>query len=158
MALPFEEYRAFLEHYASFLEEMSAQAQGLHSALASFNGDQLTKAMSGMQSHIMQLKNLEARRVELQREAGYDGLTFAQMIAQRPGEERAALKALCRRIEMCVENIRYSNGKSQSFAKEGLASVQVTGQVTESGNLYARPVHGREKRVTDAPAAFEAKI
>lgn len=158
MALPFEEYRAFLEHYASFLEEMSAQAQKMHGALASFSGEQLTKAMSGLQSHIMQLKNLEARRVELQRGAGYDGLTFAQMIAQRPEEEQAALKTLCRRIEMCVENIRYFNGKSQSFAKEGLTSVQVSGQVTEGRNLYAPPVHGKEKRVTDAPAAFEAKI
>ena len=156
MALPFEEYRAFLEHYASFLEEMSAQAQGLHGALASFNGEQLTKAMSGMQSHIMQLKNLEARRVELQREAGYGGQTFAQMIARRPEEEQAALKALCRRIEMCVENIRYANEKSQSFAKEGLASVQTAGQVTEGRNLYAPPVHGKDKRLTDAPAAFEA--
>lgn len=157
MALPFEEYRAFLEHYASFLEEMSAQAQRLHGALASFNGDQLTKAMSGMQSHIMQLKNLEARRGEMQRGAGYDGLTFAQMIAQRPEEEQAALKTLCRRIEMSVENIRYANEKSQAFAREGLASVQVAGQVTEAKNLYAPPVHGKDKRVTDAPAAFEAK-
>lgn len=156
MALPFEEYRAFLEHYASFLEGMSTQAQEMHGALASFHGDQLTKAMSGMQSHIMQLKNLEARRVELQREAGYDGLTFARLLEQRPAEERPALKALCRRIEMCVENIRYFNGKSQSFAKEGLASVQVTGQVTEGRNLYAPPVHGKDKRLTDAPAAFEA--
>ncbi|MBD5095353.1 MAG: flagellar protein FlgN [Subdoligranulum sp.] len=157
MAQPFEEYRAFLEHYASFLEEMSAQSQGLHGALASFNGEQLTKAMSGVQSHIMQLKNLEARRVELQREAGYDGLTFAQMIGQRPEAERPALKALCRRIEMCVENIRYFNEKSQAFAKEGLASVQGSGQVTQGGNLYAPPVHGKDKRLTDAPAAFEAK-
>ena len=157
MAAPVEEYRAFLEHYASFLEEMSTQAQAMHSALASFHGDQLTKAMSGLQSHIMQLKNLEARRMELQRAAGYDGLTFAQMIEQRPEEERPELKALCRRIEMCVENIRYFNEKSQAFAKEGLASVQVTGQVTEGRNLYAPPVHGKGKRLTDAPAAFEAK-
>lgn len=156
MALPFEEYRAFLEHYASFLEEMSAQAQGMHGALASFNGEQLTKAMSGMQSHIMQLKNMEARRVELQRAAGYDGLTFAQLLEQRPAGERPVLKALCRRIEMSVENIRYFNEKSQSFAREGLASVQTTGQVTEGRNLYAPPVHGKEKRLTDAPAAFEA--
>lgn len=156
MALPFEEYRAFLEHYASFLEEMSAQAQEMHGALASFNGEQLTKAMSGVQSHIMQLKNLEARRVELQREAGYDGLTFARLLEERPAGERPALKALCRRIEMCVENIRYFNEKSQAFAKEGLASVQVAGQVTEGRNLYAPPVRGKEKRVTDAPAAFEA--
>ena len=157
MAQPFEEYRAFLEHYASFLEEMSAQAQAMHGALASFSGEQLTKAMSGMQSHIMQLKNLEARRVELQRAVGYDGQTFAQMIARRPEEEQAALKTLCRRIEMSVENIRYFNEKSQAFAKEGLASVQSTGQVTVGRNLYAPPVHGKDKRLTDAPAAFEAK-
>lgn len=156
MALPFEEYRAYLESYASFLEEMSAQAQSMHSALASFSGEQLTKAMSGMQSHIMQLKNMEARRTQLQREAGYDGLTFAQLLERRPAEERPALKALCRRIEMCVENIRYFNERSQSFAKEGLAAVQVSGQVTEGRNLYAPPAHGKEKRLTDAPAAFEA--
>ena len=156
MAQSFEEYRAFLEHYASFLEEMSAQAQKMHGALASFSGEQLTKAMSGMQSHIMQLKNMEIRRVELQNEAGYGGLTFAQLLEQRPETERPALKTLCRRIEMSVENIRYSNGTSQSFAKEGLASVQVAGQVTEGRNLYAPPVHGKDKRLADAPAAFEA--
>lgn len=155
MEQTFEAYRAFLESYASHLEEMAQQTQERYGALVSFNGEKLSKAMSGLQSHIMQLKNLEAKRMELQREAGYEGLTFSQILERRPEEERAALHTLFRRIEMAVGNIKFLNEKSLEFAKEGLAAVQANqGTITEGTNLYAPP-HGKERAV-DAPAAFEA--
>ncbi len=153
----FGEYRAFLETYASFLEEMAAQTQERYGALVSFNGERVTKAMSGLQSHIMQLRNMEAKRIELQERAGYGGLTFSELMGRRPEEEREALRALFRRIEMAVGNIKFLNEKSLDFAKEGLASVKIgDGAVTEGKNLYAPPVRGKEQRAVDTPAAFEA--
>lgn len=153
----FGEYRAFLETYASFLEEMGAQAQERYGALVSFNGERMTKAMSGLQSHIMQLKNMEAKRIELQERAGYGGLTFSELVERRPAEEREALRMLLRRIEMAVGNVKFLNERSLDFAREGLASVKMDdGAITEGKNLYAPPVRGKEQRAVDTPAAFEA--
>lgn len=157
MEAAFAAYRDFLEAYASFLEEMAAQTQERYGALVSFNGERMTKAMSGLQSHIMQLKNMEAKRLELAEKAGCGGLTFSELVERRPAEEREGLRVLFRRIEMAVSNVKYLNEKSLEFAKEGLASIQIDGgAITEGKNLYAPPVRGKEQRTVDAPAAFEA--
>lgn len=153
----FAEYADFLESYAAFLEEMSAQEQEQYHALASFSGERLTKALAGLQSGIMQLDHLEAKRMELQEKAGFGDATFQQILAQLGPEEAAPMRLLFRRIEMAVGNIKLMNGKALSFVQEGLAVVAPSSPLGEGKNLYAPPARGKPQKAVETPAAFEAQ-
>lgn len=156
MEQAFAEYAAFLENYASILEELSDREQEKYRALISFDGEQLAKAIAGLQSGIMQLDSMEARRMALQEAAGFGGATFRQVLDQAPEGERPRLQLLFRRAEMAVGNIKFMNGKSLAVAREGLAALTPEA-LGENRNLYAPPARGKTPKAAETAAAFEAQ-
>ena len=158
MAQAYGEYQDFLSEYARFLEEMARNEQEKYAALLSFDAERMTKTVASLQSSIMQLDQMEAKRIALQEKAGFGSLTFSQLIAQLQPEERPEMEELLGRIQRAVWQIKFMNEKALAFAREGLASMTpehgFTGQ-----NLYAPPGHGRPgAAAAQSGAVFESEI
>ncbi len=149
-------YVAFLSQYASTLEEMCEQTQKRYNALVSFDAAQLGHAMASLQSAIMQIDQMETKRMSLAEEAGYGGLTFAQTLEKAADEDRETLRALMNRIVLAVSNIKFTNEKSIEFAKEGLASLTPEA-LGETKNLYEPPARGKQQKAAQTAAVFDAK-
>lgn len=116
-----ERFCSFMEEYAAFMGEMAAQEDQKYSALISNDLARMDKAIAQQQSTLKRLEKLEERRMALQEELGWQDLTFAQVLEQL-GEDprREQLEELFAQTSRTLEQIRYSNDKSMSFAKMSL--------------------------------------
>lgn len=150
------EYTDYLARYAGFLETMAGDEQTQYDALVSFNAEQLNHAMAGLQSGMMQLEQMEERRIGLQRAAGLGDHTFGEILRGMPAEERPELEELFQRIQLSVGEIKFLNEKALQFAKEGLASIH-TGQVDPQHNLYTPPAQGSAKSAAASSPVFDAE-
>lgn len=150
------EYTDYLAHYADFLETMAEDEKNQYSALVSFNAEQLNHAMAGLQSGIMQLEQMEERRIGLQRAAGLGDHTFGEILRGMPADERPELEDLFQRIQVAVGEIKFLNEKALQFAKEGIASIH-TGQVDPQHNLYTPPAQSGAKSAAASSPVFDAE-
>lgn len=157
MTAPLAAYVEYMGRYADFLDAMCDQAGERYHALASFDAARLNHAMAALQSNVMQLEQMETRRVQMAREAGYEDMTFREMLGQVPEEARAALDPLFRRIELAAANVKFMNEKAMDFARENLNTL-APGTLGEQKNLYAPPAFAKMQKNTEAPAVFEAKF
>ena len=73
-------FRAFLEGYVNFLEEMAAGEQEKYSAVLSYDPKQMDKVVSRQQAMNMRLNQLEEQREKEQEEAGIAALTFQEIL------------------------------------------------------------------------------
>lgn len=151
-----KEYADFLDGYATFLESMAQDQKDRYSALISFDAESLSHAMAGLQSGVMQLEQMEQRRIELQHRAGFGDASFADILRTLGEEDRPVMEALFRRTRIAVWDIKFLNEKALSFAQEGVNSIR-TERIDPQTNLYAPPAKGGAKRGADAPVVFEAQ-
>ncbi len=141
MAPALQEYAEFLERYTEFLETMAKDQTDRYEAMVSFDADALSHAMAGLQSGMMQLEQMEEKRMSLQRTAGFGDDTFAQILQKLPAEDRSPMEDLFRRIRIAVWDIKFLNEKALTFAREGVSSMRVE-RIDPQHNLYTRPVKG----------------
>lgn len=110
----------FFEEYAEFLTQMSGDENEKLEALLSGELPRIEHAISMAQANAKKLENLEVRRQTLQRRAGCDGMTFSQIISQSTPEDEPMLQSLFERIQSCVEEIKFRNGKSMGVARANM--------------------------------------
>ncbi len=149
-----EKFSAFMEGYVAFLEEM-AQGEGeKYAALLSYEAKRVDRVVSRQQAMNMRLSQLEEQREREQEEAGLGGLSFQEILARLDKTEQGRLPELFPRFSRAVEEIKYFNGKSMAFAKEGL---QMTGM--KDGPAAPYPPAGRIRpEGAQGASLFEAKI
>ena len=128
-----EQFCQFLEEYAKFIEEMASQEIEKYSALLSYDHKRMDKAIAAQQAMNMRFSKLEAQRAERQEAAGFGEMTFQQILSQMEGEERRQYYGLFERIRKAVEDVKFFNGKSLSFARAGM---QAFGGEEEDGQSY----------------------
>lgn len=159
MPTPLEEYQQYLAEYAAFLEGMAETEQEKYAALLSFDAARMNKTVAGLQSAVMQLDQMEAKRMQLQQAAGFEGLTFTQLISRLGPGQRPEMEALLGRVQRAVWQIKFMNEKALAFAKEGLAAMTPENGFTGQ-NLYAPPSHGRTApdAAAGAGSMFESEI
>lgn len=157
MTAPLAAYVAYMEQYAAFMDSMCDQTRERYQALVSFDAAELNHAMAALQSSVMQLEQMETRRIQMAEEAGYKDLTFRQTIEQAPQEAREPLTALFRRIELAAENVKFMNEKAMDFAKESLGTL-APNAVGEMKNLYAPPAFAKTQKSAGTASVFEAKF
>ena len=139
-----QEYAAFLERYTEFLETMAQDQTDRYEAMVSFDAEALSHAMAGLQSGMMQLDQMEEKRMALQKDAGFGEDTFAEILRRLPAEDRAPMEALFRRIRVAVWDIKFLNEKALTFAREGANSMRIE-RIDPQHNLYAPPVKGSKR-------------
>lgn len=157
MDAPLAAYAEYLGQYADFLDAMCAQAGERYHAMASFDAARLNHAMAALQSNVMQLEQMETRRVQMAEEAGYPGLTFRETLQKVPEEARTALEPLFRRISLAAENVKFMNEKAIEFARQNLSTL-APGTLGERQNLYVPPAFAKAQKNAESTAVFEAKF
>ncbi len=147
-------YRAFLEDYTRFLEKMAGDEKEKYAAILSYDVKRINRVVSNQQALNMHLAKMEQQREEEQSKAGLEGLNFQQIIERLEGQQREDFDKLFRRFEQALYDIKYFNGKSMSFAQEGL---QMLG-VDEETVAAPYDASGRQREGTQNVPFFETKI
>lgn len=150
-----EEYRAFMERYVEFMEELSESSSEKYAALISYDAKKADHAVSQQQAMNMRLTQLEAQREAEQKKVGFDGLTFHQIIERLDGEQQEQFRKLFRRLESAINNTKYFNGKSMAFAQEGL---HMLGAVATAGQAGTYGANGKRPDGVSGIGLFEKKI
>ena len=114
------EYVGFLRVYTDFLDKMLQDEGEKLKAIQSRELARIEHSITVSQANAKQLDNYEQRRMDLQREAGFGGLTFRQLIARAPEDEKGVLQTLYARFEQAVQEIKFNNDKSMAVARDNL--------------------------------------
>jgi flagellar biosynthesis/type III secretory pathway chaperone len=125
----------FLHEYANFLEEMETVQKEKLDSLLSKDLQRMERSIKSQQAYAMRLDNIENRRIRLQTEVGFGGLSFSELIDSAPQDRKNDLKLLFGRIHNSVSNIKYLNGKSAEVADLN---------VRRMGSAVSKNVHGYE--------------
>lgn len=144
---------AFMQQYVEFLEQAAAGEDEKYTSLLSYDAKRMDHAIASQQAVNMRLARMEAQREEEQRDAGVEGLTFAEILNEVQGEERELLTALFVRFRKAVDDIKYFNAKSIAFAREGL---RITHANERGSNAYE--ASGRKSQTPYGTSMFEAEV
>lgn len=151
-------FRAFLEEYAAFFEKMADDEQQKRAALLSDDVQRVDRALAAQQASSMQLEGLERRREELQRQAGFEGKTFREILAQLQGREQEEFLRLFERISSALAEIKFSNARSMEIAR---ANLQVLGSAVPPELLGEQQGYTAQKKQNPSlgqRTIFETKI
>lgn len=149
-----QKFHAFIESYVAFLEEMAASESDKYSALLSYDAKRIDHVVTGQQAMNMRLSHFEEQREREQEEAGFSGLTFAEILNRLDPAQKEPLEELFRRFKMALHEIKYYNSKSISFAKEGM---QMLG-MNERAKAPYTPTGKQNPGGMQSTSLFEAKV
>ncbi len=152
--LQLDTYRTFLEGYTQFLEKMAGDEKEKYAAIISYDVKRINRVVSNQQALNMHLAKMEQQREEEQSKAGLAGLSFQQIMERLEGQERETFDKLFRRFEQALYEIKYFNGKSMSFAQEGL---QLLG-LSDENNASPYDSSGKHLEGKQGVPFFETKI
>lgn len=150
-----KKFSAFLEGYVDFLEEMAKGESEKYSALLSYDPKRIDRLVSRQQAMNMRLTQLEEQREREQKAAGFEGLTFSEILSRLDKADQGALPEQFRRFGRAVDEIKYFNDKSISFVKEGM---KLMGLDEESRPVAPYTHSGRQRPEGSGGSFFEAKI
>ena len=102
------EFRTLMEEYIAFLEESVEREKEKYAALVSYDPKRTDKVVAEQQAANMRLAQLEERREETQRQAGWEGLTFRQIL-----ERTDALKKI--HSPVCLNGLKMPSMRSGSI-------------------------------------------
>ena len=149
------EFRTLMEEYIAFLEESVEREKEKYAALVSYDPKRTDKVVAEQQAANMRLGQLEERREEAQRQAGWEGLTFRQILERTDGAEKDTLTGLFERFENAVNEIRFYNSRSLSFANDGLRILGAAGVGQQTGTYDAA---GRQRDGVKGASLFETEV
>ena len=115
-----DRFYQFMVSYAEFMSEMSEQENRKYKALISNDLKQMDKTIAEQQAMLMKLEKMEGQRLDLQRETGWEGLKFREILDRLKGEDQRSFRKLFEQISRLLEQIQTGNEKSISFAKMSL--------------------------------------
>ncbi len=133
------DYVVFMEGYTDFLDRMLKDEGEKLAALSSNELPRIERSIAVSQANAKQLENYEQRRMGLQSAAGYDGLTFRELITKAPEEDKGLLQRLFARFEQDVTEIKHQNHKAMDVARDNMMARDpeaVLAAENESENPY----------------------
>ena len=151
--LEIKRFRAFMEGYVDFLEEMAAGEAEKYAAILSFDPKRMDKVVARQQAMNMRLGQLEEQREKEQKAAGIAALTFQEIIDRLQGPEKQSFEEIASRFYRAVREIKYFNEKSMSFVQDGL---KAAGAAQETPK--APYDHSGKSGDTSGASIFEAQI
>ncbi len=153
MQIYLEVTRECLEQCMGMLETEKSKRK----ALLRRDTKELESVISGQQAKIMQLENMERKRLEAQAHAGFGGQTASQMLDAMPeGEEKTQLQQLLAQLRETVQQLKTNNQEALKIAQAELRVYQQVGFVQEKTSNSPTYKPGRSKRADWS--SFEQKI
>ncbi len=149
----------FVQEYIVFLDQMIEAQKTQLEAVLSKQVKQVEKSVASLQTFLMKLDSMEKKRMELQEQAGYDDMTFRQIIETASDSQRQELQTLFEGMEKRVSDIAYYNSKSQEKVKLDL---QVWNNSTAKGtpttNAGGYTANKKHIDSTGKSSVFETKV
>lgn len=148
-------YYDFMKSYAEMMEEIAAGESEKYAAVLSYDHKKMDKAVSNQQVNNIRIAKMEEERLQEQQKAGFDGLTFAEILEKLNEDDKQRFSELFSRIKNAVYDIKYFNSKSLAFAQDGLKIIGNANKAQTKVTSY-----GKDGKFTDVRAAsvFEKKI
>jgi len=128
------DFYMFLQEYADFLEEMIEAEKEKLAALVSNELVRIEHSITVQQATAMQFENMEKKRLKLQRNAGFENMTFSEIIEAAREEDQQMLSLVFRRIQQALDQIKYLNSKSMDVVKThiNLSKITTESQVNQA--------------------------
>ncbi len=117
------QFIAFMEEYVVFIEKMIDDESEKLLALQTRDLDAIEHSISVSLANAKQMENYEQTRQKLMQSAGFNGLTFNEVIKEVPAKDATACKVLLSRFEKAVQEIQFRNEKSALVAQDNLAEI-----------------------------------
>lgn len=143
---PQQTYVLLMQQYCSQLTEMEATQSRIIRALAAGNLEELQRATAEQQAEMMNLSNMEARRMQVQRELGYADMTFRQIIEVWGGPDKELLNRCYGDIDKLLAQIKFLTSKASEYINSKL---ETDARPSESYGYTAE-----KKQNSEAPPAF----
>lgn len=151
-----QEFYDFLIEYNAFLDQMSEAQKVQLEAVLSRQVNLVEKSIASLQTYLMKLDNMEKRRMELQAVAGFENMTFRQVIEALPNEEKHDFEKAFDEMEKKISDISYYNSKSQDKVKLDLKAMGSA--ATPEGVKSPAGVYTANKKSASSPhSLFESK-
>ncbi len=154
-----QDFVGFMEEYTDFLERMVADENEKLAALSSRELKRIEHSITVSQANAKQLDNYEAKRIALQSGAGFDGMSFRELLDAVPEEQRGPLKWLFARFERSVSEIRFRNDKSMLVARDHMLDIDPAAVIPlQPGAKAANPYEKlREEQAEAQSGMMETK-
>lgn len=153
-----QEFLTFVEEYTQFLEHMTDDESEKLSALNSRDIGRIERSIATSQANAKQLENYEIKRISLQAKAGYDGLTFTQLVERADPLEQGWLRQLFSRFERSVTEIRFRNDKSMAVARDNMLAIDPEAVLPGAGVKAQNPYARIKKEAADTSSMLETKV
>lgn len=107
--------KQFLEEYLRVFETILKDEQEKLRNFVSFDLEKINASISKQQANEMRISNIEKKRIDIQRQLGYGGMTFKQIIDTY--DEKNEMNSLYDKINHVVNEVRFYNQKAMDIAK-----------------------------------------
>ena len=155
-----------MDEYVALLDKLIAFEEKKLEAVKYAKIDELDRFLKEEQVHLLQFKGLDSKREKLQKELGFEGLTYKQIIAKTDGDLRQQLedsfvvlenktnhfKSLIRTISGCIDvKLHTIDATLEKFGAEPLAKpAQTTGIYDKINTDTSAPATGLRFKSTKA--------
>jgi hypothetical protein len=137
----------FMVDYTAFLGRMRADESEKLASLAGRQLARIEQSIAKSQANAKQLENYERKRLQLQAQAGYEGLAFRQLIDVAPTEEQERLWQVFTHFEGNVAEIRFYNDKSMAAARDAMIDVNPAAALMAQPGAGARNPYERMRKL-----------
>ncbi len=114
----------FLSEYIDFYEQVENRSRERFEIISSYNLADLERSIANDQSSIMRAEQMEKRRIELQKEAGYGLMPLREIVNSHEGEEKEHLRSFFNRLSELLENIRFYNARCKKLVEANLYRIE----------------------------------
>lgn len=126
---------SFLEEYAAFFEAILVTEKEKLQILMHGDLKEIEKSIAVQQANEKKIQNMEKKRTEMQKEAGFDGLTLKQIIENFEGVEKQNLENLFTRIDQALSDIKFFNKKGIEVVQTNL---HLFGENSKKETVYSK--------------------
>jgi len=155
----YSEFVEFMTKYADFFDEVMKREDEKFKALCSRDTKRMDAAFTLHMETEEKITAIESERLELNKKAGCDGMTFTQIINALPREENAKkqeLDGIFQRLRFSVEQTKILNQSSLEYAQMNLDIVdKINGVYTDSQYYNA---DGTQVNNTTRPNFLNKKV
>ena len=155
-----------MDEYITLLDKLIVFEENKLEAVKNAKISELDRFLKEEQVHLLQFKGLDAKRERLQKELGFDGLTYKQIIAKTDGELRQQLedsfvvlesktnrfKSLINTISGCIDvKLHTIDATLEKFGAEPMVKTPQTPSIYDKINVEASaPASGLRFKSTKA--------
>lgn len=153
-----QEFKDFMEEYTDFLEDMATDEIEKLDALNSWNLERIERSIAASQANAKKLENYEAKRISLQEDIGFAGMTFKDIISQSDPADQGRLRQLFERFERGVADIRFHNDKSMAVARDHMLQVDPEAVLPAGKGAVSNPYAQIRDQKNKQSSILETKI